>query len=466
MARIVVLGGSVIGLSVAMMLKRLGHDVTVFERDSDPVPRSPEDAWERWERQGVAQFRQPHYLHPAARQILDAHLPEVTEALLQAGGVRFDVCEQLMPPSIADRSKRGDDGRFVTVTGRRPVVKYAVASTAEKRVPIERGVSVTGLLTGAMTSEEVPHVTGIRTMGGDEALADLVIDAMGRRSKLPEWLQAIGARSPLEETEEIGFIYYTRYFRSKGGVRPSYRSGLLTHYHSFSLLALPGDAETWSVTVFLFSGDPALKALRDSRRWTALVRACPLHAHWLDAEPVTDVLAMGGISERHRRFVVDGIPIATGIISVGDSWACTNPVGGRGISMGLMHAAGTTEVIQAHLDDPAELALAHAAMTETRVTPWYQDTVAFDRQRAAQFKAVMQGRSAPSSTDSGSALANAMRYDADLFRAFIEIQSLLALPQEVMARPGVAERVRTVASLREPVDPPGPSRDEVVRILA
>jgi len=66
MLKILILGGGIVGLSTAMMLARRGHDVTVFERDSKPLPASPEDAWQAWERRGVAQFRQPHYLHPPA----------------------------------------------------------------------------------------------------------------------------------------------------------------------------------------------------------------------------------------------------------------------------------------------------------------------------------------------------------------------------------------------------------------
>ena len=90
MATILVVGGGVIGLSTAMMLARGGHEVTVFESDGVPVPGSPEDAWHRRERRGVAQFRQPHYLHPAARHVLDRHLPEVKQAMLRAGCVKFD----------------------------------------------------------------------------------------------------------------------------------------------------------------------------------------------------------------------------------------------------------------------------------------------------------------------------------------------------------------------------------------
>ena len=81
MSKILVLGGGIIGLSTAMMLVRRGHDVTVFERDCMPLPASPEDAWQGWERRGVAQFRQPHYLHPPAIELLDSHLPDVKEAL-------------------------------------------------------------------------------------------------------------------------------------------------------------------------------------------------------------------------------------------------------------------------------------------------------------------------------------------------------------------------------------------------
>jgi glycine/D-amino acid oxidase-like deaminating enzyme len=52
MSKILVLGGGIVGLSTAMMLARRGHDVTVFERDSKPLPASPEDAW-----QGVGKKR-------------------------------------------------------------------------------------------------------------------------------------------------------------------------------------------------------------------------------------------------------------------------------------------------------------------------------------------------------------------------------------------------------------------------
>src|SRR5260370_34095979 len=131
-----------------------GNAAWVSKRDGRPLPASQEDAWQRWERRGVAQFRQPHYLHPPAIELLDSHLPGVKQALIHAGCITFDPLAT-MPPTITDRARREGDERFTTITGRRPTVENPVSSSAENLLPIRRGVSVASLLHGPSTTKEI-----------------------------------------------------------------------------------------------------------------------------------------------------------------------------------------------------------------------------------------------------------------------------------------------------------------------
>ena len=470
MARIIVLGGGVCGLAAGMLLARDGHEVTLLERDPAPVPGSPEEAWENWERDGVTQFRQAHYLHVRASWVIATELPEIREALEQADAAVVDHIRRLAAV-IPGLTPRPEDDRLVTLTARRPTVEqiFGAAADEEPRLDVRRGVSVERLVTGA--GNGVPHVTGVRLEGGGELTADLVVDAMGRRSVLPKWLEQIGAAPVDEEAEDSGFIYYTRFFESANGDVPAPIGPNLLPIGSFSILTLPSDRGTWSVTLYMAAGDQPLKALGNEEAWMALVRSCPLHAHWLDGNPVTGVLPMGGVIDRYRRFVADGRPVATGVAAVGDAWACTNPSLGRGISLGLAHAALLRDVVRSELDgDPLAFAEAWDEATEQELTPWYRDTVAVDRARIAEIEAIRNGLEPPGppSFEAGlvPALFRVMAFDPELLRAGLEITGCVTLPEEVFARPGVIHRLVELAEANPPQPPPGPTREELLRLVA
>ena len=345
MSKVIVLGGGLCGLASALMLARDGHEVTVLERDPAPVPESPERAWEAWERGGVAQFRQAHYMQPRGRQVLGAELPDVLAAIREADAAELH-WPRMMPPTIEDRSPRPGDEELMTVTARRPTLEQAMASAAERQdgLTVRRGAAVARLETRAR--DGAVHVTGVRTEDGVTLYCDLVVDATGRRSRMPALLREAGGPEAVEEGGDSGFVYYTRFFRSADGSTPAPRGPLNSPFESHSILTLPADAGTWSVTLYGAAADPPLKRFRHEPVWTAVMRASPLHAHWLEGEPMTGILPMGGVLDRRRRLPADGT--LTGVALLADAWACTNPSVGRGMSFGLMHGALLRDTLREH----------------------------------------------------------------------------------------------------------------------
>ena len=302
----------------------------------------------------------------------------------------------------------------------------------------------------------------MRTTAGEEITADLVVDAMGRRSPFVDWIGGMGARSPAIEAEDRGFVYYTRYFRGTGV--PAMIGPPLVPFGSFSLLTLPGDNDTWSVTVWGASADALLRRVRDPERFSAVVRACPFHAHWLDGEPITDVLAMASILDKYRRFVVDGAPVVLGAVAVGDAWSCTNPSAGRGISVGMVHAQCLRDAIRDSIDDPVALARRFDELTEARAAPFVHAEFATDRARIAEMDAAREGREPPPPEPLQDTLSRAVLHDADVFRGYIEMRMCMALPDEVLARPGFLERLEPFRDGETPRFP-GPSRADLVDLI-
>jgi 2-polyprenyl-6-methoxyphenol hydroxylase-like FAD-dependent oxidoreductase len=470
MANVVVMGGGLIGMSTAMLLARDGHDVTVLERDPEGPPATADDAWQRWERRGVNQFRLLHFLLPRVRQVLEAELPDVVRALEDYGALRMNPLDGI--PDEMKGGRRDDDSDFEFLTARRPIAEaaFATSAAATPGVAVRRGVAVREVLTNGDSTRDSLHVIGVITESGEEIRADLVIDAGGRRSALPSMLAAAGGQPPREELDDTGFVYYGRHFRSSDGSTPAAIGGLLQPYESLSTLTLPADNGTWSLALITSSHDPVLRRLRDTDTWERVLRNYPLIAHWLDGEPLDEqVVTLSKLEDRQRWYVVDGHPVATGVLSVGDAWACTNPSVGRGISIGLMHAVALRDLLRKEsLDDPTALALAWDQKTAATVEPYVRGTIAFDRHRLAEIDAQIEG--VPYQPDDPTwhvtqCLTAGAAADGDLLRGFLRVASALATGDEVMGSPSMVKKALTVGQPLVDQAAPGPSREQLVALL-
>ncbi|WP_433364780.1 FAD-dependent oxidoreductase [Actinoplanes sp. CA-142083] len=469
MARILVLGAGLAGLGTAMLLARDRHEVIIVERDSaGPPPAADTDAaWNEWQRRGVNQFRLPHFMLPRWWQQVREQLPEVGDALKAAGARQVNLWEML--PAERRGPIRPGDERFDTVTARRPVLEAVLSAAAEAAgVTIRRGIAVTGLTTDGRA--RVPRVTGVLTADGTAIPADLVVDCGGRRSALASWLQAAGARAPVEERSDSGFVYYGRHFRSGTGDQPAALANLLQSYDSLSAITLPGDNGTWSVVLATASRDKALRGLREPARWHAAVARYPLIAHWADAEPISGVDVMAGIEDRYRRLVADDEPVATGVVAVGDAWACTNPSVGRGASMAMIQAGLLRDLLRE--TDPADhdkVARRFDEASTQVVEPLYRATVWNDRHRLAEMAADAAGT--PYGTDDprwpmSKALFAAGLADPELARGYASIAAFIATPDEVFGAAGVVDRVIALGMGAPQYPLPGATRGELLAAIA
>jgi flavin-dependent dehydrogenase len=179
---------------------------------------------------------------------------------------------------------------------------------------------------------------------------------------------------------------------------------------------------------------------------------------------------MAGIEDRHRRLAIDGQPVATGVVAVGDAWACTNPSLGRGAALALMHARLLRDLLRE--TDPADhdkFARRFGELTAQAAEPLYRATLWYDRHRLAEIDADIAGlpyRPDDQRWPVSKALFAASLTDPDLTRAYSAVASFIATPEEVLTPPGVLDRVITLGLAAPQYPLPGPSRGELLAAIA
>jgi 2-polyprenyl-6-methoxyphenol hydroxylase-like FAD-dependent oxidoreductase len=464
-ARIAFIGGGIGGLIGALLLARDGHHVTVLERDG-AGPVTPADAFDQWSRRGVPQFRLPHVLLPRLREILDDTLPDVIDALITDGAVRTNRMTEL-PATITGGIRPGDQ-RFEQVIGRRPMVEATLARVADREpgVAVRRGAVVAGLLSGEGRPGGVPHVAGVVLDSGEPIRSDLVVVAGGRRAALPAMLEAIGAERPTTELADHGFTYYCRAFCSSDGTQPMLLGPPLQHYESLTFVTVGGDNGTWSIAVIASAEDRWMRRATDAEVWSRIVAAYPLLAHWLDGEPITGVETMSATPDRRTWYVLDGRPVATGVVALGDALASTSPMYGRGMTFAAMQALCLRDVLrEVAPTDLDELAHRWNDRVNNVVMPFVDDTISMTRHRLAEIDLQRAGHSYETADPAWHFVCRlfaATTRDPDVLRAAMGVAAVFDRPGDIGRRPTLRARLDELGDLPAP---PGPTRAELESIV-
>lgn len=482
---VVVVGGGVAGLGSALVLARQGHRITVIERDDTPMPATADDAFE-WDRRGAPQVRHSHAFLGRLVGVLRAEYPDVYATLLAEGATEMRFGDE-MPPEITNYERQPDDAELVMLACRRTTFEWVLrrAALAEGAVTFTTGVVVAGLLAGPRATDVgVPHIVGVGLTDGSQVAADLTVVATGRRSALREWLTELGTAVLREEVDETGIVYLSRFYRLRENAESPPRVGAIggdLGYLKYGVIV--GDNRTFSVTLAVPTADDEMrKKFADPATFDACARQLVTTAPWLDgrAKPLTDaVYVMAGLINRWSHYVVDGVPLATGVVPVGDSVVCTNPLYGRGCATGFWGAQLLAGALAEHPDDPMKMMVAYDAALHEQIRPWYRSSVDQDIEARRVAAALLAGED-PDADASDSrtfirsvlrdGLLPAMRSDAVVLRAFFRTFNLLCAPDTIVKDPDVFGRVLAAWNDREnrpPELPLGPkTRAELFAALA
>jgi 2-polyprenyl-6-methoxyphenol hydroxylase-like FAD-dependent oxidoreductase len=486
---VVIVGGSVTGLGAALALSNDGHRVTVLERDATPMPASHVEAFEKWDRRGSPQVRHSHALLGRLYCLIRDHAPALLAKLVACGAEEIPLIE-MARRTMPDATAEPGDEDVVLLACRRITFEYLLRRHVldSGRVDFRDGDEVTGLATSDSTSG-LPRVTGvhvIRADGAREVLhADLVADASGRRSKLPDWLEGIGAPRPREDAEPCGIFYSSRFYRLRdGAVPPPLASGMGQDLGYMKIGIFPGDARIFSVTLAASPDDDVLRALLRPRGFERSAAALPILKGWIDpatSEPISEVHGMANLRNLRRFLIRDGEPLALGVVALGDALIHTNPIAGRGCSLGWVSAFLLAESLRKEPDDLRALALHLESQVEREIVPWYEIQIQQDRD-AIEVDAMQRRGENPFKIerDDGSqdpkafmrslmreGLGHALREDIHVLRAFMRVLNLLDGPQDLMKRPEIFQSVLRAWNERHGKPPlaVGPTRAEMVDLL-
>lgn len=427
----IVIGASMGGLLAAHVLANHFEKVTLLERDSFPAAGE--------NRKGVPQGRHAHAVLAQGLQIMEGYFPGLTEKLISLGADYGDVSD------LARWFHEGDCHR-PTISGvnainvSRPRLEAEVRARvlALPNVQAVEGCDVLGLL----ATPDNGRITGVRLIrrkagSAEESMtADLVVDASGRGSRSPAWLESLGYERPAEEAVKIGVTYTSCQYRRRPEHMPGVNALIVAAApdNPRAGVLLSQEGNRWMLTVAAYMGE---QIPQDHVGLLAFVRSMATPALYdvvANAEPIGDPTPHKIPSNLRRRY--DRLSrFPAGYLVLGDALCSFNPIYGQGMSVAAMEAAALDGCLT---QGPARLAQRFFKQAGKIIDiPW--GTAVGNDLRFPE----VEGPRSPMTRFINwylEKLHHAAHRDPVVSVAFLKVVNLMAPPPSVM-QPGIAWRV-------------------------
>lgn len=204
----VVIGGSLAGLLAGRVLADYFRQVTIIERDALPDEVAPH--------KGVPQGKHAHGLLGMGQQIMGRYFPGLFDELRAGGATPVDLGYDTGWYQSGCWRARTHSGMIASVQSR-PFLEAGVRRRV-RALPNVRFLTECDA-TGLQTDSARGRITGVhihqRDGAGEDTTvpADLVVDAGGRGSRVPQWLEGLGYPRVEEAQVKIDLAYTTAFFR-------------------------------------------------------------------------------------------------------------------------------------------------------------------------------------------------------------------------------------------------------------
>ncbi len=372
-----VIGSGMAGLLAARILAEHFEQVTIVERDH--FPQEPTF------RAGVPQSRHLHVLLRRGQMILEQLFPGLEAELAAAGAPLLDWGQDPYWLTARGLMPRFPSG-VTTYACSRHLLEWIVRRrlVASASIRFAEGCDVIGLF--ADTSNTSVAGVGIRyrDSGAVEAChAQLVVDASGRTSQTPEWLEALGYARP-EETIISAFMgYASRFYQRPPGCVAHWKNMLVQSRPPESTRGgtlFPVEGDRWIVTV---SGAARDYPPTDEVGFLAFVESLPssiLYDAIKDAQPLSAIHGYRQTENRLRHY--EHLPQwPEGFVVLGDAVCALNPVYGQGMTtaaVGALTLQGCLRHQRRQCPDGMLIGMSRRfqqALARVNTVPWHMATL-------------------------------------------------------------------------------------------